>query len=106
MSSQTNNSNGPPLIDADKLGRLMRAARIVAGFDRMEDAIVEIENLTGVHITARTLYALERGEQKATLEQMFALMVTYRPPSVRTFFLQAMREDVRAALLEGTGDAI
>lgn len=91
-------STAGPLVDAEMLGRLLRAARIVAGFDRVEDAAQAVADTSGFHLTSRTLYALERGEQKATLEQLIAAVVAYRPPTGGGFFLQAVREDLREIL--------
>lgn len=82
------------LIDRDAYGRLLRAARIVAGHDRVDDAVLAVEAATGVHLSARTWYALERGEQAVTLEQHVAIMLALRPPSGLDFFAGAFTADV------------
>lgn len=68
------------MFDPVAYGRLARAARIIAGHDRVEDAAHAIAELTGVEISARTVYAIERGEQSPSVEQYVALSLAYRPP--------------------------
>lgn len=86
------------LIDREKFGRLARAARVIAGFDRVEDAAAAIRKTAGVEVSTRTLYALERGEQDATMPQFLAINLTYRPPSGVWYWDSALREDVRDGL--------
>lgn len=86
------------ILDAEQFGRLLRAARIVAGFDRVRDAAAAIRNTSGVAITERALYALERGEQRVTVEQLLGVVVTYRPIGGGAFFAGAVRRDAFAAL--------
>jgi transcriptional regulator with XRE-family HTH domain len=93
MSSQ-------PIFDREVFGRLLRAARIIAGYDRVEDAAAAVHDQTGVDISARTIYALERGEQEPTASQFLALAVTLRPPSGETYWASAMRPDVLAYYAE------
>lgn len=80
------------------MGRLIRAARTIAGYDRVEDAVVAIRERTGYEISARTLYALERGEQPLTLEQMLAIAMTLHPPGNIVFFNGGYRQDVQKML--------
>lgn len=79
-----------PLIDRQAYGRLLRAARIVAGYDRVEDAVQHVHQDTGLHLSPRTWYALERGEQGVTLEQHLAILLGLRPPSGPEFFRAAL----------------
>ena len=75
-----------PLVDPRAYGRLVRAARILAGFDRVEDASRAIEERTGVTVSTRTLYAIERGEQTTTMEQFAAIAITFDPPSGEVYW--------------------
>jgi hypothetical protein len=85
-----------PIFDRHTFGRLLRAARIIAGFDRVEDVPAAILERTGVEMSARTVYALERGEQEPTASQFLALVLTLRPPSGETYWSSALRGDVLA----------
>lgn len=87
-----------PLVNRTQMGRLLRAARVIAGFDRVEDAAAAIHEKTGVAMSARTLYALERGEQALTLEHMLAFVMTFEPPGSVVFFNGGYRDDVQAML--------
>lgn len=89
-----------PLVDRAHMGRLFRAARIMAGYDRVEDAAAAVHQATGAQISARTWYALERGEQAVTLDQMLAAAMTFRPPTGVGFFREAVRADVKAYLTD------
>lgn len=86
------------IIDRQRFGRLARAARVIAGFDRVEDAAAAIRETAGIEVSARTLYAIERGEQDATMPQFLAMNLTYRPPSGVWYWDTALREDVRDGL--------
>lgn len=83
-----------PLLDASVVGRRLRGARIVAGFDRVQDACVAIHEL-GVSLSERTLYAIERGEQLPSWEQMIALMMVYDPPGGMRYTEPALRADAQ-----------
>lgn len=89
-----------PLLDRLTFGRLLRAARIIAGYDRVEDAAVAVHERTGVDLSARTMYALERGEQEPTTSQFLALTMALRPPGGSNYWSSALRPDV-VAYLEG-----
>lgn len=83
-----------PLINKEQLGRRVRAARILAECDKVSEACALIEQRTGVHISERTLYALERGEQMMSLEQYTAIALGLRPPSGMAFFAPAFNQDL------------
>lgn len=106
MSGKMTNDDyeNTPLVDRERMGRLIRAARIVGGFDRVEDAAAEITRKTGYKMTSRTLYAIERGEQALTLEQMLALAMTFEPPGGVTFFNGGFRSDVQEMFAARRGD--
>lgn len=87
-----------PLVDRVQMGRLFRAARTIAGFDRVEDAVKAINDKTGYNMTSRALYALERGEQAVTLEHMLAVTMTFSPPGNVVFFNGGYRADVQEML--------
>lgn len=89
-----------PIVDRAQMGRLFRASRIVAGFDNVEAAAQAMTERTGMKISARTLYALERGEQMFSLDVVLAAAMTYGPPQGFAFFRGALRPDIIAALNE------
>lgn len=82
------------LIDAKVMGRLLRGARIIAGFDNVAEAARTIRETTGVHVTDRTLYAVERGEQMASYELVLAIALVYRPPGGTTFLDRAYKPEI------------
>lgn len=89
-----------PIFDRATFGRLLRAARIIAGYDRVEDAAHAITEQTGVAMSARTLYALERGEQEPTASHFLALVISLRPPSGESYWSSSLRSDVLAYYAE------
>jgi DNA-binding XRE family transcriptional regulator len=91
------NSRGLPLVDPEVVGRRLRGARIVAGFDRVADSVAEVRNL-GASLSERTLYAIERGEQLPTIEQYLALVMTYDLHGGMLYLAPAFRADVAEAL--------
>lgn len=97
-----------PLIDLVVFGRLVRAARIIAGFESVKAAADAVRERTGITISDRTLYAIERGEQEPTITQLVAFAMAFNPPGGQVFFAQAYRDDVRVMLraARGTGGAV
>lgn len=89
-----------PIFDRATFGRLLRAARIIAGFDSVAEAAAEITKRTGVAVSDRTIYALERGEQDPTAPQFLAVAVTFRPPGGEGYWSACMRSDVLAYYAE------
>ena len=85
-------------VSGVELGRRLRAARTVAGYDRMTDFATAIGETTGSSISARTLYAIERGEQMPSFEQMVSILVTLPEAEQQLFFQSAIREDLRRRL--------
>lgn len=88
------------IFDRETFGRLLRAARIIAGFDSVADAAAAITERTGVAVSERTIYALERGEQDPTAPQFLAVAVTFRPPGGEGYWSPCMRADVLAYYAE------
>lgn len=87
-----------PLVDKETLGRIFRSARIYAGLDSVAEAAQRIQEATGLHVSERSMYAIERGEQLPSVDQFMAFLITYQPPGRGDFLLPAFRDDVRAAL--------
>jgi len=81
-----------------ELGRRLRAARTIAGYDRMTDLASAIEEISGMGISARTLYAIERGEQMPHFEQMVCILAALPSDEQRLFVEPAIREDIRERL--------
>lgn len=109
VTNMTTHGNGwderGPLVDRERMGRLLRAARIVAGYDRVEDAAHAMTESTGLTISSRTLYALERGEQSVSLDHLIAAAMTFRPPTGIAFFREAVRDDVKSMLEQSEREA-
>lgn len=80
-------------IDRQVFGKCLRAARILSDCGSVREAADEISHL--IHMSERTLYLLERGEQDITVAQWGAVLATYKPPGGDLFFLAAMSADLR-----------
>lgn len=92
-----------PIVDPIVLGRRLRGARIVAGFDRVTDACKNVALTSGVTISERTLYAVERGQQLPSLDQFFALLMTYDPEGATMYAVPALRADVAEWIMARRG---
>jgi transcriptional regulator with XRE-family HTH domain len=88
----------PAPIDLAELGRRLRAARTIAGYDRMTDLATAIEDISGVSVSARSLYAIERGEQMPSFEQVVCIMAALPDSEQRLFVEPAIRDDISARL--------
>lgn len=99
-------NSGRPLIDPIVVGRRLRGARIVAGHDRVSDACKAIKSVTGVSISERTLYAIERGEQLPNWEQIIALIMAFDPPGGMRYLEPALRSDSVAWFLAKRGEVV
>jgi hypothetical protein len=84
-----------PIFDGVVYGRLLRAARIIAGFDTVKDCLAHIHERTGLALSERTLYAIERGEQTPTVEQYFAFAIACQPPGGLAYWESAFNDQVR-----------
>lgn len=84
------------IFDRSVYGRLVRAARIIAGHDSVADASKAITEITGLTFSDRTIYALERGEQEPTVAQYMALTLAYRPPGGLVFWEAAFAPEIVA----------
>lgn len=82
------------LFDPETYGRLARAARIIAGYDRVEDVPAAVLERCGVEISARSIYGIERGERAPSIEQYFALALTYAPPGGSAYWDTAFSLEV------------
>ncbi|HAM24577.1 MAG TPA: hypothetical protein DCM51_03345 [Actinobacteria bacterium] len=80
------------IIDLVTFGRRLRAARIIAGYDRVNDLTAILRGRYGVDVSDRTVYAIERGEQMPHLDLFLAVVAILDPPG--DHFLPAYRSDV------------
>lgn len=87
-------NTGRPLIDAEIVGRRLRGARIVAGYDRVADACKAVTSTAGISLSERTLYAIERGEQLPNFEQLAGIVMTFDPPGGWGYLMPAFRQDL------------
>ena len=81
------------LMDPVIYGRRLRAARIMAGYDRVSDLVEAVNRKTGVLVSDRTAYAIERGEQPPSVDFFMAVILTLHPPGGVAYFLNAMRSE-------------
>ena len=82
------------ILDPVAFGRRVRALRVIEGYDSVTALGHAVFQRTGISISDRTMYMLERGEQPPSLDVFFALLVTLKPDEGLTYFNPAIRGDV------------
>lgn len=80
-----------------RIGQRIRLARQLAGYERREDFVRELERKAGLAMKPSRLGFIERGEYRATFMDLVAIVVTAEPPGGIDFFLPPMSEDERSA---------
>ena len=90
------------LMDPVIYGRRLRAARIMAGYDRVVDLVDALARKTGVHVSERTAYAIERGEQLPGIDFFMAVIITLNIEEGIDFFLPAMSAECMAEYIKVT----
>jgi len=90
-------------VDPVLLGRRLRSVRVLHGYSRMTDLAAAINETCGFEVSARTLYAIERGEQLPSLDQLSCLAAVLAPEWNDAAVMSAVREDIRERIvLSGT----
>jgi hypothetical protein len=89
-----------PIVDPGAFGRRLRSARVLAGFDRVVDLVGELRRLTGLSVAAPTIWAIERGEQLPSFEQVIAFVAVIKPEGGFNYFVPAIKGDVAALYLK------
>lgn len=82
-------------IESKRLGQLMRAAHIAAGYATAHDAAAALAAARSHVFTERMLGSLERGETTCTVEFLLTFVLLMNPPGGLAFFGPACRADVR-----------
>jgi DNA-binding XRE family transcriptional regulator len=90
------------LMDPVIYGRRLRAARIMAGYDRVVDLVEALDRKTGVHVSERTAYAIERGEQLPSIDFFMAVIITLNIQGGIEYFLPAMTAECVAEYMKVT----
>jgi len=89
------------ILDCVVYGRRLRAARVLAGYDRVGQLTHVLRSRFGIDVSDRTIYAIERGEQMPHAD--FAIAVVAALQTDLHYFAPAIRHDVWQALL-GSGE--
>lgn len=63
-------------LDKKQLGRLMRSARIKAGYDSAQELVNALEEKTGFVTSNEIIYKIERGERAPQLDLWAAIQQT------------------------------
>ena len=79
MPSHDGGSGARQLVSGRIFGSLLRGLRQDRGRGRGQAFCDEMYRRTGVLISERTLYAMEKGQQEATFAQVVAFVFTLRP---------------------------
>jgi transcriptional regulator with XRE-family HTH domain len=90
------------LMDPVVYGRRLRAARILAGYDRVVDLVEALDRKTGVRVSERTAYAIERGEQLPSIDFFMAVILTLHIQDGVEYFLPAMTSEYVAEYMKVT----
>ena len=85
-------------VDEQAFGRGLRAARIANGFDRMTDLAGALGDRFGCVVSARSLYAVERGEQLPSLDVALCLAAVLGRELSEALLLPSVRADVARSL--------
>lgn len=85
------------VFDDAELGHRLRSARYLAGYATVHELNDALDKRFGVRFSQRSVYAVERGDQKPSAEMLFALAMLYDPPGGLAFFSRAVDERDRAA---------
>jgi DNA-binding XRE family transcriptional regulator len=84
------------IVDTVAFGRRLRSLRILHGFDRMEDFANILRSRYGIDLSARSIYAIERGEQMPHLDLVLASVALLDADPI--YFFPAIRPDVVEAM--------
>lgn len=87
------------IFDPKELGKRLRGARTVAGFESIDTVNVELEKRFSITYSGRGLLAIERGEQMPTLDQFLTLILLYDPPGGIEFFYGSIRPEYLAEFM-------
>lgn len=80
------------LFDCVVFGRRLRAARVLAGFDRVSQLTQVLRSRYGIDVSDRTIYAIERGEQMPHIDFYLGVQAALEIPM--DYFQPAVRHDV------------
>lgn len=80
------------VIDLVVFGRRLRALRVIEGYDRVDELVTVLRSRYGVDVSARTVYAIERGEQMPHLDFFIACLAIFNQPY--DYFWPAVRYEV------------
>lgn len=65
------------LVNWKSFGKKVKVARKQAGFGNVADFTARLYEKTGISLSERTLYKIERGESAPTVEALIALMIVF-----------------------------
>ena len=80
------------IFDCVVFGRRLRAARVLAGYDRVGQLTHVLRSQYGIDVSDRTIYAIERGEQMPHIDLYLGVSAALHVPM--TYFQPAERRDV------------
>jgi hypothetical protein len=91
---------GVEVVEARHLGRLLRAARIAAGYATAAEAAAALSEASGQHVTERVLGSLERGETKLSFEMLVLVTCVMAPMNGPWMFMRAISEEFQTVFLD------
>lgn len=84
------------IFDRVVFGRRLRAARVLAGYDRVSQLTQVLRSRYGIDVSDRTIYAIERGEQTPHIDFYLGVQAALALPM--DYFQPAVRHDVIKAI--------
>lgn len=87
-------SHSAPIIDLIELGKRVKAARVLAGYETVKAGAECLRDTLGAQISDRALYSIERGVAMPSIEQVVAIIYGFKPPGYAAFFVPCLRQDI------------
>ena len=89
-TAQSQDQGRSPLLDTQVFGRRVRAQRRLMGLDSAAELSRAVLSRTGLSVSERSLYMIENGAQRSSLEVFFALLMTLEPDGGLEYFKPAI----------------
>lgn len=93
------------IVDLEHMGRLLRGARIIAGFPGGDAFAAEIERATKIPMSKTILYNIETGQKEApSFEEVLAILVVTQQSGGIGYLMPAIRPEFAEILKRLAGD--
>lgn len=98
LATETDERDDPmPVFNKVKLGKRLRAARYLAGYDKAQELADALSRELGDEYSKDAIYRVERGETMPSVELMFGILIVCEPPGGVGFLEVAVQADQKDA---------